>query len=266
MAMPKPGAGHGRGVVDAVADHGHLAVPLDQRARPPRPCPRAAARRAPRRCRPRARWPRRWLRLSPVSMTRCSMPAARSACSVSAALGRTVSAIASRPQTCRSLPMATTVLPVALQRLRPCRGLRVLLAALEQIAVRAEPERPRPRSVPVTPAPLQHLHSAAGAGSMPRAAAQPRTARASGWVLRASSAAARSSSCSSVWPLSGITSTTAGSPQVRVPVLSKASAPQPGRPLDEDAALDQHALAGGGGQRGDDAHRASRSPARRDRR
>ena len=50
-------------------------------------------------------------RLSPVSMIRCSTPRARRSPITPAASGRTVSATAIRPQTCRSLPITTTVRP-----------------------------------------------------------------------------------------------------------------------------------------------------------
>ena len=96
--------------------------------------------------------------------------------------------------------------------------------------------------------------SSAGVAATPRAAAWSRIARAMGWPLRASSAAARARRPASVWPFEGDDLLHAGRPCVSVPVLSKATAPSapapPGCP-----ALHQHAAPRRCGEGGDDGDR-----------
>ena len=96
------------------------------------------------------------VRLSPVSMIRCSIPRARRSPITRAASGRTVSATAIRPQTCRSLPITTTRSTGLLERRGAIDHLAGLLAAFHDVAVRAEP-KVSPRNWPTTPFP-ENLH------------------------------------------------------------------------------------------------------------
>src|SRR5919197_1195220 len=74
------------------------------------------------------------------------------------------------------------------------------------------------------PRPCNAVNCSAGGVVSPNDAAFCRIARARGWALCASNAAAHVSNSWTVWPCRGITSCTVGCPQVKVPVLSKAMA------------------------------------------
>jgi hypothetical protein len=73
------------------------------------------------------------------------------------ACGRTASATAIRPHTCRSLPTRMTVLPNCFLRLCLPSGFRRILAPLGHIAIGAEPER-LPVEDTGKPLASQHLH------------------------------------------------------------------------------------------------------------
>ena len=109
---------------------------------------------------------------------------------------------------------------------RPGRHLAGLLAALLEVAVRAEPVRLAAEAADDALA-LEDAHVVGGRDLDAASRGRARRSPARAGARCGPRARARSRSSSSLCPFNGTTSTTAGSPRVSVPVLSKAMALSP---------------------------------------
>ena len=159
--------------------------------------------------------------LSPVSIT-TRMPMFRSCFTASGLSGFITSAAAMTPSSFPSRAKHSGVLPSP-ESLSVSARSSSGISEFSEMNFTLPPRSAEPFSFAESPLPGRAVNSSVSCGAAPFSEQYAMTAEASGCSLRDSSAQAELSSSPRVTPAAGITSVTAGSPFVMVPVLSSAT-------------------------------------------